>query len=155
MSEVIPFQRTVKPTRPPKKKRTSTQARAHMEEFLLRCCADWHVQRFEQKKYWANTDLETLFGTNDERVEANLDALGEMAKREEILAMARPYTTLGAKELLKVCLAILEEREAELCTAELPYMAQGPVREILRNVISSIDYAPHETRIGPKNHCQL
>ena len=76
------------------------------------------IERFEQKKIWASTDLETLFGTNDEHVEPNLDALGEMANREEILAMARPYTANGAKELLKVCLGILEEREAEFCTLD-------------------------------------
>jgi len=126
MSEVVPFQPPARPTPPPRKQWSAAQGRAHSEDFLLRTCADWHVQRFEQKKIWASTDLETLFGTNDEHVEPNLDALGEMANREEILAMARPYTANGAKELLKVCLGILEEREAEFCTVELPYMAQAP-----------------------------
>ena len=59
-----------------------------------------------------------------------------MHQLEELLSMAKPRTMLLARELLGICVTILayegEDPEGTL--------AQGPVLEIVRNVISSLEH---------------
>ena len=59
-----------------------------------------------------------------------------MHQLEELLSMAKPRTMLLARELLGICVTILayegEDPEGML--------AQGPVLEIVRNVISSLEH---------------
>jgi hypothetical protein len=78
--------------------------------------------------------------------ESSLDhkPLERMQELEYHLAKWKPRTMLLARQLLGMCVTILayEDRESVL--------ADGPVLDIIRNVISSLEFCKGEMRIGPK-----
>ena len=69
-----------------------------------------------------------------------------MQELELHLSMAKPRTMLLARELLGMCVTILAYQNEE----PEGVLGQGPVLEIVRNVISSLEFMKAETRIGSK-----
>jgi hypothetical protein len=67
-----------------------------------------------------------------------------MHQLEYFLSGAKPRTMLLARELLGICVTILSFENPEAT------LAQGPVLEIVRNVISSLEFQKADMRIGPK-----
>ena len=82
----------------------------------------------------------------DAHIKLDLEPLHRMYELEYQLAMAEPRTVLLARELLGIAVTILayagEDPEGTL--------AQGPLLDLVRNVVKSLDYCKGEMRIGPK-----
>ncbi len=99
------------------------------------------------QKNWAEYELATGWGTlPDAQVELDREPLERMHELEYHLSTAKPRTMLLARELLGMCVTILAfENEDPKGT-----LAKGPVLEIVRNVISSLEFLKADMRIGPK-----
>ena len=147
MSDVIDFKRPTPPAgpaQPPK----SIFGR---DDFLLRQCAEWRAARAQQQKNWAEHDAATMWGTlPDAHIELDLDPLGQMKEIEGLLAtdVGVPRTVLGARQMLGMALTILAHEDPE------GTLAEGPVLEIVRNVVRALEHCEAEMRIGPKPNDQ-
>ncbi len=143
MSDVVDFKRPLPPagtTKPPK-------SIFGDDEWLLRMCAEWRAARAHQQKNWAEHELATMYGTlPDAHIKLDMEPLDRMHELEYHLSQAKPRTVLLARELLGIAVTILahagEDPEATL--------AQGPVLDIVRNVVEGLNYCKGEMRIGPK-----
>jgi hypothetical protein len=118
------------------------------DEWVLTKCAEWRMARAQMQKNWAAHDLANGWGTlPDAHIELDREPLARMHEIESLIDMCEPRTILLARELLGICVTILafayEDPEGAL--------AEGPVLEIVRNVISSLDHMKAEMRIGPKS----
>jgi hypothetical protein len=72
-----------------------------------------------------------------------------MKEIENLLAeIGKPRTMLLARELLGVCITILAHEDPE------GTLAEGPVLEIVRNVVEALEHCKAEMRIGPKSDDQ-
>jgi hypothetical protein len=143
MSDVIDFKRPAGPAQPPK----SIFGR---DDFLLRQCAEWRAARAQQQKNWAEHEAATMWGTlPDDDIKLDLEPLGRMKEIENLLAeIGKPRTMLLARELLGVCITILAHEDPE------GTLAEGPVLEIVRNVVEALEHCKAEMRIGPKSDDQ-
>ena len=137
MSDVLDFKQSEPPT---------LKDKFGDDDWVLKACAEWRASRAQMQKNWAEHDLANGWGTlPDAHIKLDSDPLERMQRHEELLSMAKPRTMLLACELLGICVTILayegEDPEGTL--------AQGPVLEIVRNVISSLECCDSEMRIGP------
>jgi hypothetical protein len=81
----------------------------------------------------------------DNGIELDLEPLSRMQKIEDMLVtVGKPNTMFLATELLGICVTILahvhEDPESTL--------ANGPVVEIVRNVVDSLEWRDRDMRIG-------
>ncbi len=115
------------------------------DAYLLKWCADWRAARHQQEKNWAEHELATGWG--------HLESAGHELDRAPLelmemiqghIAECEPRTMLLAREMLGMCLTILVQQ------IEHPdhVMAQGPVVEMLRTVISSLEALDGRTLVG-------
>ena len=74
-----------------------------------------------------------------------------MSDVEDWLGRVKPRTALLATELLRIVLTILVHREED--PDPRATLSTGPVLEIIRNVIESLQQLDHETRLLPD--CRL
>ena len=145
MSEVVQFERPpppAGPAQPPKSK-------FGRDDFLLRQCAEWRAARAQQQKNWAEHEAATMWGTlPDAHIKLDLEPLDRMKEIEGLLAtdVGVPHTMLGARQMLGMAVTILahtqEDPESNL--------AQGPLLEIVRNVIKSLEWCKGEMHLGPE-----
>jgi len=142
MSDVLDFELPTQPAEWPKSKFGN-------DEWLLKLCAEWRAARAQQQKNWAEHKAATMWGTlpDDHSPELDLSPLERVKEIENLLAeIGKPQTMLLARELLGVCVTILahayEDRESAF--------AQGPVLEILRNVLDSFQWCEADMQIGPE-----
>ena len=141
MSDVLDFERPTQPAEPP-------QSKFGNDEWLLKLCAEWRVARAQQQKNWAEHQAATMWGTLPDNYSPELDLspLERMKELENLFAeIGEPRTMLLARELLGVCVTIL----AHVHEDPESTFAQGPVLEILRNVLNSLDSCKAEMEIGP------
>jgi hypothetical protein len=106
-------------------------------------CAEWRAARAQQQKNWAEHELAAGWGhLPDKGIDLNLEPLERMQEMEYHLS--RMETILLARELLGVCVTILayEHEDPE------HVLAQGPVLDIVRNVIKSLDAMNGDMPIG-------
>ncbi len=145
MSDVVPFERSEPPAQPPKI--PTLKDNFGNDAYLLKWCAEWRAARAQMQKNWAEYELATGWGTlPDAQVELDREPLERMHELEYHLSTAKPRTMLLARELLGMCVTILAfENEDPKGT-----LAKGPVLEIVRNVISSLEFLKADMRIGPK-----
>ncbi len=117
------------------------------DDWLLALCAQWRAARAQQQKNWAEHALATGWGTlPDADIELDLDPLARMRELQSQLENVEPRTILLARELLRIALTILVHQRED---AESP-LSDGPVLDVVRNVLSSLDWLPGETRLGPE-----
>jgi hypothetical protein len=108
-------------------------------------CAEWRAARAQQQKNWAEHELAAGWGyLPDKGIELSLEPLDKMHELEYHLSRTEPRTILLARELLGVCVTILahETEDPE------HILAQGPVLDIVRNVIKSLDTMNGDMPIG-------
>jgi hypothetical protein len=114
------------------------------DEWLLKLCARWRVERATQQKLWAEYDIATRWGTQNANVDT--EPLRRMMELEDILATAQPRTALLAHQLLGIANTILAyQREDPDPESNL---AKGPVLEIVRNVAWAIGFLEPTQRLG-------
>jgi hypothetical protein len=142
MSDVVDFKRPTPPAGPAK----PPKSRFGDDDNYLKWCAEWRASRAQQQKNWAEHNAATMWGTTDKHIELDTDPLDRMHQLEWHLAMAEPRTMLLARELLGIAITILahggEDPDATL--------AQGPVLDIVRNVVKALDFCKADMRVGPK-----
>jgi len=97
------------------------------------------------QKNWALYELAHGWGHLPEKdADADKEPLDRMNALEGYLSICQPRTVLLARELLRMCVTTLahahEDPESTL--------AQGPVLEIIRNVITALEPMPDATPIG-------
>jgi hypothetical protein len=142
MSDVVTF------PPPPSSKPTLKDKFGDHDAFCLKLCAEWRAARAQLQKNWAEQELATMWGTSDDAMTNHSDTkpLDQIEDLENLLAQAKPRTALLARELLRVALAILasrhEDPDPENC------LGMGPVIEIVRNVMASLEHCEPEMRIG-------
>jgi hypothetical protein len=138
MSDVLEFKKPEPPAQPPK-------SMFGNDEPYLKFCAEWRAARAQQQKNWAEHEAATMWGTlPDAHIELDLEPLNRMKELEDTLGQIEPRTMLLARELLGVAITILAHEDRE------SYLAQGPLLDILRNVVQSLEYCKAEMRIGKK-----
>jgi hypothetical protein len=141
MSEIVDFKHPGPPKEP-----TLNDVFGDDAHFL-RWIAEWRAVRAQMHKNWAEYDLATGWGTLPSAgIELDHKPLERMQELEYHLATKwKPRTMLLARQLLGMCVTILayEDRESVL--------ADGPVLDIIHNVISSLEFCKGEMRIGPKD----
>jgi hypothetical protein len=140
MSDVAEFKRSIPPYEPPKSKLGE-------DEWILKICAEWRASRAQQQKVWAERQGATMWGVlPDDGRAVDTKALERMKDLEELLARVKPQTMLLARELLRIAMTIL----AYQGEADHPetYFGNGPVLEIVRNVVASLEHCEPEMRIG-------
>ena len=123
------------------------------DEWLLKL-ARWRVARARQQKNWAEHQAATMWGTlpDNHSPELDLSPLERMKELENLFAeIGKPRTMLLARELLGVCVTILAHAHEDPEST----FAQGPVLEILRNVLNSLDWCKAEMEIGPAAPCLI
>ncbi len=135
MTDILEFKR---PPEPPTSKYGE-------DATWLKMCASWRAYRAQQQFNWASNDRVTMFNTDGD-AEIDLEPLGHMQTIEQTLGEITPRTAILARELLRVALTILAHGQ------EHPegYMSQGPVLEIVRNVVKSLEWLDADTVLGPK-----
>jgi hypothetical protein len=139
MSDILEFKIPDPPALPPKSK-------FGFDEGFLKFCADWRAARAQQQKNWAEHEAATMWGTlPDEHINLDTKPLTHMKELEDILGEIEPGTMLLARELLGIAITILAHENRE------SYLAQGPLLDILRNVVHSLEYCKAEMRIGKKD----
>ena len=139
MNDVLNFKRPTPPAYEPPKSKFGH------DETYLKWCAEWRMARAQQQKNWAEHEAATMWGTlPDKDIELDMEPLSRMHELEYILAMQKPHTMLLALELLGICITILAHEDPKATLAE------GPVLDIIRNVVHSLEYCKNEMRIGKK-----
>lgn len=107
---------------------------------LLQLIGDWRIHRAQQLLNWAQFDLRESLDDQDNK--ADTDPLEMMKTLEDVLSRGRPKSMRGAIKILEVAHTILSYEHPE------DYMADGPVVEILRNVIRALEYCDAGEPIG-------
>lgn len=107
---------------------------------LLQLIGDWRIHRAQQLLNWAQFDLRESLDDQDNK--ADTDPLEMMKTLEDVLSRGRPKSMRGAIKMLEVAHTILSYEHPE------DYMADGPVVEILRNVIRALEYCDAGEPIG-------
>jgi hypothetical protein len=142
MSDVVTF-----PPPPASKTSTLKDKFGGHDAFCLKMCAEWRAERAQMQKNWAEHNLATGWGAlPDKSVELDQSPLDRMTELEYLLAQAKPRTVLLARELLRIAVTILAFR----CEDPDPEMSlgNGPVLELVRNVVASLDDCEGGMRIG-------
>jgi hypothetical protein len=145
MSDVVDFK---PPPKGPPKEPTLKDKFGEMDAYYLKWCAEWRAARAQMQKNWAEHDLAAGWGTlSDVGIKLDSDPLDRMKELEWHLGQAKPQTMLLARELLRMAVTILAY------TGENPdsTLGNGPVLEIVRNVLVSLEDCKAEMRIGPKH----
>jgi hypothetical protein len=114
-------------------------------------CAEWHAARAQQLKNWADYDLATGWGTMASDNELDLEPLGKMQELEFHLSRIKPRSVLLARQMLGIVRTILADRERDPEAT----LADGPVLEFVRNALSSLEWLPGETKLGPVKRDEL
>lgn len=144
MTDVVPFERPATPGARPKKS-PALSDRFGEDDWILKMCAEWRSCRAQQQKNWAEHELATGWGhLPDAGVTLDFEPLNRMHQVEHHLARAEPRTVLLARELLGMCVTILAHQYED----PEHTLAQGPVLEIVQNVIKSLDAIKSDTPIG-------
>lgn len=142
MSGVIEMPRR---TAPPKKPVETLDARFGNDAWILKMCADWRAARAQMLKNLAEYELANGWGTlPDAHINLDKKPLQQMEELEGLIVMCKPRTALLAREMLGICITILAYENPE------ETLGRGPVLEIIRNVVSSLDFLKADMRIGPK-----
>jgi hypothetical protein len=139
MSDVIPFQ--------PRKRDETLRDVYGDDAYLLKWCAEWRAARAQQQKNWAEHELANGWGAlPDAHLHLDLEPLIEMCNLESLLVDVEPHTVLLARELLGVALTILNH------AGEDPEhtLADGPVLDIVRNVLAALNHMDGTTRLGER-----
>lgn len=143
MSDVIQFERAAKPA--PPKKAPTLETHFGNDHWILEMCAKWRAARAQQQKNWAEHELATGWGyLKDSGIPLDMEPLRRMGQFEKQLACSEPRTILLAREMLGVCVTILAYQNEDPEGA----LAQGPVLEIVRSVVKSLEYVDGNTPIG-------
>jgi hypothetical protein len=143
MSEVVQFERPTPPAGPAQPPKSIFAD----DDFLLRQCAEWRAARAQQQKNWAEHEAATMWGTlPDAHIKLDLEPLDRMKEIEGLLAtdVGVPRTMLGARQMLGMAVTILAYEDPK------GTLAEGPVLEIVRNVVGALEHCKAEMRIGPK-----
>jgi hypothetical protein len=118
------------------------------DETLLKKCAEWHVARAQQQINWAKHHHATGYGTlSSKEAELDLEPLENMQEAQEYLAIMKPRTVQGARELLEICRTILSHPADE--HGERHVFSEGPVVEIIGNVLGSLGWMSPTDRLVP------
>lgn len=143
MSDVVPFKR---PPAPASALKTSTTLKDHFgnDDWMLRMCAEWRAARAQQQKNWAEHELATGWGHLPDKGDLDLTPLQRMDYLEDHLSQWEPRTILLARELLGMCITILAYKNEDPKSV----LAEGPVLEILRNVVASLEDLSGDMPIG-------
>jgi hypothetical protein len=141
MSDIIQFDRPAPPTAPPKPETLRTH---FADAYLLEMTAVWRASRAQMQKNWACHEIATGYGWLDDRIKLDREPLETMLTMESRLAECEPRTMLAAREMLRMCVTILAMQ------VEDPQhtMAQGPILEIIRNVLTSLDAVKSDLPVG-------
>jgi hypothetical protein len=148
MSDVIDLRnhRPVPPTPP-----ESLDTKFGDDGWLLKWCAEWRMARAQQQKNWAEHELGNGWGHLEDSVKLDLSPLHRMHQLEFHLSQCKPRTILLARELLGICVTILAHQNEDPDHT----LSQGPVLEIVRNVIASLEFQKADMRVGPKKGQQF
>jgi len=139
MSNIVEFKRPDPPKGPP----PTLDDIFGDDASYLRFISQWRVARAQQQKNWAEHDL-AAWVNSAQLAQPDLSPLERMRELECHLAQVRPQTMLLAYELLGMCATILAYEHPE------DKLADGPVLDIVRNVMWSLGTYQPEERIGPE-----
>jgi hypothetical protein len=137
MSEIIDI-KTGQPTVPP-----TTPAERGIEAMILGFCADWKVARAKQEIEWAEDMRATEWGYKPSDHKLSMNPLDQMLECEGRLAMSEPPDARTACALLHIAVEILACQHVD----RESYFANGPVLEIVRNVLRCLERLPGDTRL--------
>jgi len=115
------------------------------DAWMLRICAKWRALRAQQEKNWAENEVATGWGSL-KSCDFDRTPLEQMAALQHHLAGFKPRTVLLARELLRICMTILARQKED----PEHVMADGPILEIVRNVVAALEFLDNETRLGPE-----
>jgi hypothetical protein len=146
MSKIVDFKHLGPPKGP--SKQPSLKDKFGYDADSLGWVAEWRAARAQMQKNWAEYDLAAGWGTlPSDGIKLDSDPLERMKELEYRLAALEPQTMLLARELLRMAVTILAY------TGEDPNpdstLGNGPVLEIVRNVLASLEHCKAEMRIGP------
>ena len=137
----------------PDHQRRSDGGDKHEDDWFLKWIAEWRLMRYRQEIAWTEHNWRTRWGTRDDRdiplvdtesldrmrAPADCDRMSELQER---FMMFEPRSALAARELLGVVLAY-DKRDPGAT------LAQGPLLEIVRNVMKALGWLKWDTYIGP------
>jgi hypothetical protein len=145
MTEVVNF------VKPAKQAQTKTPLEDCFgdDACFLKICAEWRLARAQMQLNWANHHVATGWGhLSDAGIDLDSTPLDAMCNYENVLARIKPSTVMLARELLGVCVTILSHEDPK------SVLAEGPVVEILRNVVKSLDWMNGTMPIGERSRSQ-
>lgn len=134
MSEIVEFRSPGEPHGQPNR---------GPDDGWLAMCADWRAARAQQELNWAEHDKATLFDRLvSDGHELALSPLGKMYSIQSALSIVDLNTVALAIELLRICTTILAHEDPD------GTLAEGPVLQIVRNVMRSLERLPGETPLS-------
>lgn len=107
---------------------------------LLEMIGDWRIHRAQQTLVWAQNEQRESLGDTSYEVDTN--ELGMMKTLEDLIGAAEPKSMRAVVKMLGVAHTILSHEDPKA------YMADGPVVEILRNVIEALEYCDSGEPVG-------
>lgn len=145
MTDVVSFEKAVQSrTKAPKRLPTLKDVFGD-DDWLLKVCAEWRAARAQQEKNWTEHELATGFGYLPDRdIDLDREPLRRMRQLEYHLAMCEPRTIMLARQLLRMCVTILAHQQED---PEHTF-SEGPVLDIVRNVLKALDELDGDTVIG-------
>jgi len=146
MTNVIDF---TQPPQPPGEKSDE------FNDEILRMVRDWRVSRAMQQVACAERDFASAYDhleIDDLPPSLGWKWLERMRQCEGILADLPPKNMLSVRAMLEVVIQIMGHGAID---EESP-LAEGPVLEILKNILGALEWVPAETRTcGPKDEGRM
>ena len=131
----------------PDHQRRSDGGDKHEDDWFLKWIAEWRLMRYRQEIAWTEHNWRTRWGTRDDRdiPPVDTESLDRMSELQERFMMFEPRSALAARELLGVAVEILAYDKRDPGAT----LAQGPLLEIVRNVMKALGWLKWDTYIGP------
>jgi hypothetical protein len=119
------------------------------DEFPLRLCSEWRASRARYQMNCAEHNAANLFGSLPDRdLSLDLGPLARMKEIETVLSGWAPESVSAAREMLRVVVTILATRGEDPGGT----LGDGPILEIVRHVVESLEYLDDEIQIGPEEN---
>jgi hypothetical protein len=107
------------------------------------------MARAQQQKNWAEHEAATMWGTPPDRdIKLDSQPFDRMKELEDRLAQVKPRTILLARQLLGIVKTILAYKGEDSNPGN--YFADGPVLDIVHNVLELLEYCKADLRVGPQ-----
>lgn len=120
------------------------------DTLVLQIAANWRFARAQAMVCWADHDVKGLFGLREHRAADVGECINTMTRSLSLLATFEPKSARGAREVLRIAVEILAYREIDPEAT----LAEGPVLQILRNVLKASEWLDGNTPLGPEQSAE-